>query len=291
MHDKISKVILFNEPTVFIELGYLLGIFAPGISDSQTFLNSIHNINLAHGKALSAIRAKYSHIQLGSSFTYDPVHSVSNDPKDIRAADLYRDYWHECFLGTTMKGAYPASFMPYLEKDIKSGDMEIISQKQDFIGLNHYRSIYVKAVEGKFFGNQSLTDPFNTELEKTDSNWTINPQAFFGSLMSIRNHYGNPDLYVTENGCAFNDDLVEDGKVHDERRIKFYESYLRAMNKAIAQGVNIKGYFAWSFMDNFEWSSGYSMRYGLTYIDYKSLKRTPKDSFYWYKDYVKSNIC
>ena len=178
-------------------------------------------------------------------------------------------------------------------------EIKLVKGSSDFFGLNHYTTSYASEAgqnleKGTIYGNGGLSEDQDVNLkvdpkwEKTSMKWSIVPWGCQKLLEWIADRYDNPILYITENGCAFND-RIENGEVNDQARLDFVKGYLEACHQAIQNGVNLKGYFLWSLMDNFEWASGYEKRFGMTYVDFKTLERTPKKSAYWYRDVIKEN--
>ena len=170
--------------------------------------------------------------------------------------------------------------------------MQIINQKNDYIGLNHYQHTRVKADPTHLlkargaYGNEK---PFNLEnVELTSMNWEIAPESYYKQIMELKNEYNNPIIYLTENGCSY-PDKIENGKIKDFKRIEFYKKYLTAVKKAINNGADVRGYTAWTLFDNFEWALGFEKRFGLIHVDFKTLKRTPKESYYFYSNIIKNN--
>ena len=183
--------------------------------------------------------------------------------------------------------------------DFTEGEKEMILGSSDFFGLNHYTTMYASDAtnnkeESSVYGNgglsadQDVNLSISPEWKLTSMQWAIVPWGCHKLLKWIAERYDNPPIFITENGCAFDDILVE-GAVHDEERLAFFQGYLSAIHEAIEQGVNLKGYFIWSLMDNFEWASGYSKKFGITYINEKTLKRIPKNSALWYKNVIANN--
>ncbi len=167
---------------------------------------------------------------------------------------------------------------------VRPGDLDSIRQPISFLGINHYFRAYIQADANELLGFRQVPPP--AHLPRTGFHWEINPQVFRDLLLWLHREYQCPPIYITENGAYFDDTLSEDGKVHDQQRIEFLDGYVRAMWEAMSQGVEIRGYFVWSFLDNFEWASGYRPTFGLVKVDFKSQRRIPKDSFYWYRDLI-----
>ena len=290
--DRCEFISTFNEPSVFTIHGYTDGYMAPGIKNKQMYLASIHNVNLSHGLALQAIRSISSKINLGCVLNMQPSIPLSDD--DIEATKVHDIYWNRAFANPMYLGKYPTKLESELSKYIKSGDMQNIYQKNDYFGLNHYQHIRVKSDKNNLLGFRNAVFeelPFNIrkDTEVTFMGWEIAPKAYYDQIMEVKHLYKNPEIYLTENGCAYPDQINLEGKIIDEKRIEYFIKYLSMVKKSIDDGANVKGYFVWSFMDNFEWALGFEKRFGLIHIDFKSLKRTPKKSYYFYKKLIDLN--
>jgi beta-glucosidase len=202
-------------------------------------------------------------------------------------AQRHKDLWNDCFLGPLLSGAYPVRILPELSPWIRTGDLELTRQPIDFLGVNHYFRAYIRANPKANLGYDHVPPP--ADLPRTSFDWEINPNEFRDVLLWLDQEYSCPPIYITENGAYFDDVLSEDGKVHDAKRIDFLAGYINAMLEAREGGVVIGGYFVWSLLDNFEWACGYRPTFGIVKVDFKTLKRIPKDSFYWYRDFIKSH--
>jgi beta-glucosidase len=295
LSDRVSNWITLNEPQCFVGIGHITGVHAPGLKLPQCdSMLAAHNTLRAHGKAVQTIRAR---AKKKPFIGYAPVGAIrvpaTNSPEDIEAArklmfSTYGDIWNNVWFSDPMiLGHYPEDGLKQYEKDmpeIKSGDMETIHQPLDFYGYNTYSATNVKATEDGGF--EVLKPKPGSPL--SDMGWLINPDGLYWGSKFFYEHYGLP-IVVTENGMANCDRVHLDGKVHDPERIDYISRYLQALSKAIDEGVDARGYFVWSIMDNFEWAYGFDKRFGLVYVDYATQKRTLKDSAYWYKDVIASN--
>ena len=292
--DRCNNIITFNEPAVFSIHGYTDGYMAPGIQDLNKYFASVHNINLSHGLSVQAIRSVNPKIKLGCTLNMAPCIPASNNEDDIEAVKIFDAHWNRSYANAMYLGKYPDLIYKKIEKHVRTNDMKTIFQKNDFIGLNHYQHIRVKAdknyplkARGAF--NDEL--PFGLAKNKnlTLMGWEIVPDAYYNQIMDLKNNYGNPNIYLTENGCAYPDKVEMDGKINDDDRIDYYKKYLGAVKKSIDDGANVKSYFAWTFMDNFEWALGFEKRFGIVHVDFKTLKRTPKKSYYFFKKLIEKN--
>ena len=280
--DRVQHFAMHNEPNVVALVGHLLGIHAPGMQDISAYAASVHHLNLAQGAALARLREMNSGWQLGTVINLQPVHPKDDTEEDAQAAALFDAVWNRNFSDPLFKGRYPEQTQGLIDPFIQDGDLEQIQQPLDFFGLNLYSRSLVQADNSLLRVGQA-PPPENAEL--TDMGWEVYPDALYEQLIKLKNDYGNPDIYVTENGAAFPDILTDKG-VDDPKRIDYYRRYLAAANRALDEGVNLKGYFAWTLLDNFEWAEGYTKRFGLVHVDFKTQKRTPKWSFEWFQEVI-----
>ena len=287
---KIKSWITLNEPWCISFLSNHLGAHAPGNHDLQLAVDISHHLLLAHGRAVKRFRELEVEGQIGFAPNTTWLDPYSTKQEDIDACHREIGHFVEWFMDPVFKGEYPQFMIDWFKKKgvefhIQEGDLEIIRQPIDFLGINYYTGHIARYKE-----NSGLFDAEFIEMgyERTDIGWPIYPEGFYKVLSYITNRYGNVPIYITENGACYNDEPV-DGKVEDGRRIKYLQQHLAALSQAIESGVNIKGYFVWSLMDNFEWAEGYSKRFGIVHVDYKTLKRTKKDSYYWYKKTITNN--
>jgi len=288
--DRISGWMLFNEPWVFTALGYLWGVHAPGRADFATFMRSTHVVNLAQGEAFRALKAVDSRLAVGTAFNMGPVQARTNSEADRDAAERLHGFTNVWFLEPALNGRYPDAFRPLPEEtmDIRPGDMDLVRAPLDFIGINHYtRSIAHYDAEGGLPGLPVSWEGGN-QGPRTDFGWEVWPQAMYDIIMRIHQDY-HPVIEITENGCSYGDAPDATGVVNDQRRIDYYDGYLRAVWRAIRDGANVGGYHAWSLMDNFEWAEGFTQRFGLIYVDFSTLTRTVKNSGHWYAQLARTN--
>ncbi len=289
--DRVKMWTTFNEPGIFGVLGYLTGEHAPGIADPFKYFPASHIINLSHGRGVISIREEAKDPKVGTVLQVPPIHPLTDSDKDIRAARLLDGLMNRWFAEPVLMGTYPTDMLEALAPlnlPIKEDDLKKIHQPLDFAGLNVYTRMFaghdpkVPLLELKIEENHRIQGADYTEM-----GWEVYPQAIYESLMRFKNEWGDIEVYVTENGGAFDDKIVE-GRIDDRARIDYYRQYLEQVRRAMDNGVKVKGYFAWSLMDNFEWAHGYSKRFGLVHIDYKTLRRTPKQSAYWYKQLIEA---
>lgn len=296
--DRIKQWMTINEPVVLTMFGHGAGVHAPGKTLGFDALPVAHNLLLAHGRAVTALRAAGA-VNIGLANNHAPTWPASDKVEDLQAAGLYDNIANWIFSDPLLLGKYPDEMAelipPGLEEDLKE-----ISVPIDFYGINYYNPTLVGAPSadrpGDLDGIEIDIDlPFTIldldGYQQTDFGWPVIPEALTDLLVGFKERYGEklPPIFITENGAAINDEVDQDGKVHDQRRIDYTDVHLRAIKDAMEQGVEVRGYFHWSLLDNFEWAAGNSMRFGLIHTDFDTLKRTPKDSFHWYKSVIQAN--
>ena len=296
LSDRVTHWIPHNEPQCFIGLGHQTGEHAPGLKLSfGEILTAIHHSLLAHGKAVQVIRAHAKHPpQIGTALVGIVSMPATDQPEDIAAArsntfavtgkHCWNNTW---FADPLILGQYPEDGMARFHNimpTIQPEDLETICQPLDFYGLNIYQGQTVRANSEN--GVTVVSTPIGGP--RTTMDWPVTPEALYWGPRFIYERYQLP-IVITENGMANCDWVHVDGHVHDPQRIDFLTRYLQAYSRAIDDGVDARGYFLWSVMDNFEWAFGYSQRFGIIYVDYASQQRTPKDSAYWYKEVIASN--
>ena len=280
--NRIHSIATINEPWCVSWLSHYWGEHAPGIRNIAATAKSMHNILLAHGNAV-VIARDYGHKNVGIVLNKTDVIPHTNKEEDTFAAKIYDEIHNTWFDEAIFKGKYPINLLnilrPYMPKNY-SNDLKIISKKIDWVGINYYtRTIVKKDNNEKYFGFKALKG----NLPKTDMGWEIYPEGLTEVIMKlIKNYSKKTPIYITENGMAHME-TFENGKVDDIERISFYEKHLKEIKKLLNKGFPLRGFFAWSLLDNFEWAYGYSKRFGLIYVDFESLKRTPKSSWFEFK--------
>jgi beta-glucosidase len=295
--DRVTDWILLNEAIVFTTDGYLSGKKAPGRKSLPAALRATHAANLAQGKGFRALKAEHPRARVGSAFSMSPSEPATASEADKIAAaraHAFRNLW---FLEPPLRGRYPAAFpiFPSRLMGIQSGDMEIAQVPLDFIGINYYDRTIVSAptLRERVLKPQFWFLPAKmgraTAGPRTDFGWEVWPQSLYDIVTHITRDYDRPVIEITENGCAYGDAPGEDGMIHDSRRIDYHREHLTALARAIHDGADVRSYHAWSLLDNFEWEEGYSQRFGLIYVDFKSQKRTVKDSGRWYAKVAAEN--
>lgn len=295
--DRVEKWITFNEPLVFTLWFYSLGLYDYKRDERGGIIASI-NVNTAHARAIEAYRqSKNSQGKIGIVLNLDHVYPESDSELDKKAAKFVDGRYNRWFLDPILKAYYPSDIMSYLTKTFKipippkTHKKLLESNPIDFLGINNYTCTRVGVKKEEDFPN--LQKMIRREKfqgrDYSQMDQEVCPNGLYDLLVRIDKEYNRPLIYITENGISCKDDQIIDGIIQDHDRINYLKSYLEAVHHAINNGVNIKGYFVWSLMDNFEWVYGYSKKFGLIHINYNSLERTWKKSAYWYRDIIKSN--
>jgi beta-glucosidase len=291
--DRVHMWMPLNEPMVVTLFGYAVGAHAPGRELMFEALPVAHHQLLAHGLATQALRAAGAG-NIGIANHHVPVWPASDSQGDLSAASLYDGLINDLFAAPVLAGRYPTDELAAAMPGPVAEDLEIISTPLDWYGVNYYLPSKVAAPSAS--GTPTVIDgaampaglPFDFPVidgyPTTSFGWPVVPSGLHETLTTLAKRYGDrlPPVYITESGCAYHD------KVHDKQRIEFLDGHIRALHKAIADGIDVRGYFVWSIVDNFEWAVGYSQRFGLVHVDFDTLERTPKDSFYWYRDAIRA---
>ncbi len=298
LHDRVRFWTTLNEPWCSSLLGYADGIHAPGIRDPRQATRAIHHLLLGHGLALQAMRAIDPSPAVGIVLNLQPIRVGEPDPSPLlldavrRVDGLRNRVWTEPLL----RARYPEDVATDLEAfgglPVRDDDLVLIGQPLDFLGVNYYADDFlVSAPQGTIPHSPGVQDVGGRDPGPgaTDMGWPVTPDGLRDLLVTLAASYPElPPIHVTENGVAYDDPIV-DGAVHDDRRIAYIDAHLRALHAAIAAGVDVRGYFHWSLLDNFEWSHGFRMRFGLVHVDYDTQVRTPRDSALWYRDVIARN--
>ncbi|MFE1287007.1 GH1 family beta-glucosidase [Streptomyces sp. NPDC058751] len=287
--DRVKKWITLNEPAEHTLLGHALGAHAPGRRLLFDALPVAHHQLLAHGLAVRALRAAGAG-DIGIANSHGPTWAASDRTEDVEAADFYDLLLNRLFADPVLLGRYPDGIAELMPGDVES-DLKVIGEPVDWYGINYYQPTKVGAPEGAEieFGGLTLPAelPFTVkELEGypvTDFGWPVVPEALTELLTGFHERYGDrlPPVVITENGCSY------DG-IDDQERIAFLDGHVRALHRALDQGVDVRGYFVWSLMDNFEWAEGYARRFGLVHVDHETQERTPKASYTWLRDALRA---
>lgn len=285
--NKVHAYATLNEPFCSAYLGYEVGTHAPGHVGQSKGRKAAHHLLLGHGLAIKAMRESKVDSRFGIVLNFTPCYPKTNSSADLVATRLADEYINQWYMQPVMEGSYP-SVIDKLEganrPDILPGDMELISQPLDYLGVNFYTRLHYQTD-----GNRWFKELPPSRVATTEMGWEIYPQALTDLLVSLNQRYTLPPIYITENGAAMDDKLI-DGQVDDADRVNYYNDHLNAVHHAVVEGVNVSGYFAWSFMDNFEWAEGYEKRFGIVYVDYSSQQRTIKRSGLEYKRLITQRV-
>ncbi|MDJ0959813.1 MAG: GH1 family beta-glucosidase [Acidimicrobiia bacterium] len=284
--DRVKHWWTINEPFCVADLGYRVGTKAPGRHDHHDFLAAAHHVLLGHGLAVTAIKAASPDAQVGIVANVDNHMPRSAHPADRRAAELAHAIHSGWYLDPVFRGEYPEAAVNHHhwdQREVAPGDMEIISTRVDHHGVNYYTR--------KLHGDEGIDDLerpapiLHADLHRTTMGWEVYPDGLRELLVRFNEEYDLPPVYITENGAAFPDEVV-DGAVHDGDRRDYLERHFSAAAEAVAAGVDLRGYFVWSLMDNYEWARGYGQRFGLVRVDYETQERILKDSAHWYASVI-----
>lgn len=287
--DRISKWITLNEPAEHTLLGHALGAHAPGKQLLFDSLPVAHHQLLGHGLAVRALRAA-GVTDIGIANSHGPTWPASQEPEDLEAAGFYDLLLNRLFADPVLTGQYPDGLGELMPGDVEA-DLKVISEPIDWYGINYYAPTRVGAPQGAEIEFGGLTMPAELpfsvrEIEGypvTDFGWPVVPGALTELLVDFHKRYGDrlPPVVITENGCSYEG-------LDDQDRITYLDGHLRALHRALDQGVDVRGYFVWSLLDNFEWAEGYARRFGLVHVDFDTLKRTPKASYGWLRDVIRT---
>ena len=287
--DRVKSWMIFNEPSVFTHLAYLSGIHAPGIRDSRLAMRASHIVNLAQGLAARSMRATGKIEQVGTAFSMGGSDPASDSDEDKAAAERRFRFANLWFLEPAQNGRYPEAYVSEQAVErlgVEAGDMEIAKCDLDFIGINLYsRAVVADNPQDANLGAREVQLP---DVERTEFGWEVYPKAIHDVTMRIWDDYKRP-IYITENGCSYGDAPDANGVVNDQRRISFLQRYIGQVGRAIEEGADVRGYYHWSSMDNFEWGMGYSQRFGMIYVDFETQKRYVKQSGRWYADVIRDS--
>jgi beta-glucosidase len=284
--DRIPLWITLNEPFVVMAFGYALGMHAPGQALMLRALPAAHHQLLGHGLAASALRAAGAR-QVAITNNHSPAWPATDDPADVAAARAYDTMHNRLFADPLLLGRYPdlSAFGIDGLDCVLDGDLAVISAPLDALGVNYYNPTRLSALPESEL-------PFRMEpipgYPVTAFGWPVIPAGLTEVLTLFAERYGDrlPPVYITENGCSLHDKVADDGTVDDQPRIGYLDGHIRAVHDAMTAGVDVRGYFCWSLMDNFEWTEGYQQRFGLVHVDFENQRRTPKASYGWYRDLI-----
>lgn len=298
--DRVRHWLTLNEPWCAAFLGYGLGRHAPGVHDAEQSVAAAHHLLLAHGLAVNELRRSTPPgTEVGIVLNLEPARPASDDPADIAAARLTDGMHNRLFLDPVFKGGYPDDVLEHLDglvdlSHIRHGDERMIAEPLDVLGVNYYRPSLVAArrtaaAEGwSTWPGDELVEWIAQDGPKTAMGWAVDATGLDELLARLHRDYGVP-MIVTENGAAFNDEVDGDGLVRDTERVAYLDEHLKAVHRAVEAGVDLRGYFVWSLLDNYEWAEGYSMRFGIVFVDFETQQRIPKESAQWYRRVIGAN--
>ena len=285
--DRVKNWITINEPWCVAYLGHGIGVHAPGLTDLAMSLRAAHNVLLAHGLSIPVIRANSSKASAGITLNLTPGTPASDSSEDAAATRTFDGFFNRWYLDPVFGRGYPEDMLEaygVFAPTVDATDLKMIGVKTDFLGINYYSRGVIQ---------HDPKQPMNVgqvrlDVERTFMDWEVYPQGLSDILTRIKNDYGETPIYVTENGASYQDKLEPDGSVHDAARLKYFERHFEACKTALEAGVNLKGYFVWSLLDNFEWAEGYEKRFGITHVDFETQERRLKDSGKWYQQFLSS---
>ncbi|MBI3350666.1 MAG: beta-glucosidase [Burkholderiales bacterium] len=290
--DRVKHWITHNEPWCSCMMGYWEGVHAPGGKSLADAMQACHHVLLSHGQAIPMIRANSPGAQVGITLSLHPITAASDSAEDLAAVQRHDGLRNRWFLDPLHGRGYPADTLALLAEAgnaaprIEAGDLDAIATATDFLGVNYYFPEMVGNDPSGSHGPMRAKLVEREGVERTGFGWEVSPQGLVDLLTRIQRDYAPAVIQLTENGSTFEDVLTPEGRVHDAERLSYLQRHLAALKDAIAAGVPVKGYFAWSLLDNFEWAEGYLRRFGIAYVDYATQQRTLKDSGLWYGQFL-----
>ena len=288
--DRVKNWITLNEPWVSAFVGYRDGRHAPGHTDLDEAIAASHHLLLAHGRAVPVIRANCPDVEVGITLNLTPQEPASPSVADRKASTWVDGYINRWFLDPLVGRGYPQDMVHSFSNPmdfVQPGDMDAIAVPVDFLGVNYYSRGIARSDKISEEENEPRTVFRGDEI--TEMDWEVYPPGIYNILGRLHFTYDFPVFYITENGAAFVDEVGPDGQVDDPARLSYIKRHLAMVHKAIQIGVPVEGYFAWSLLDNFEWSFGYSKRFGMVYVDFQTQQRIPKSSAKWYRKVIHEN--
>jgi beta-glucosidase len=295
--DRVRHWITHNEPWVVAFMGHQSGVFAPGRQDWPAALGAAHHLMLSHGLAVPILRRNSPGAEVGIALNLTHVDPATQSPADLCAARLLDGHINRWFLDPLFGRGYPADLVAYYGSQgyfsppamdfVQDDDLSLMAAPMDFLGFNTYTRVWVSAEPGS--PAIPSINSFLPGSERTDAGWEIYPECLFKLLNRLYFEYQTPRLLVTENGASYGDGPGADGRIRDQRRVDYLRAHIDAAHRAIRCGVPLAGYFVWSLMDNFEWASGFTQRFGIAWTDYRTQERIIKDSGRWYSQVIAAN--
>lgn len=292
--DLIGHWTMFNEPSIFTTLGYRLGIHAPGLADDRAWAAAVHHVSLATARGVRLIRSLAPEAKVGTILSLNHMQPYAESEQDRTAARIADEVMNRSFADPLFLGHYPPLVAQITQPFVQPGDLEELKAETDFLGINHYSRMHIDgsrmaaSPDGATGGGGLGWRKPPSGAPVTSMGWEIYPQGIYDIVKRVCEDYGAMPIYITENGGAFDDVVKADGSIDDTARIALLSGYLEALSRAISDGYPVKGYMVWSLLDNFEWAHGYAKRFGIVHVDFKTLKRTPKASYHWYKRLIET---
>jgi beta-glucosidase len=284
--DRIAHWMILNEAAVHSMFGYGMGSHAPGLRGKDSWFAALHHLNLGQGLSIQALRANNVPGRIGTVACCEPIRSSTNNQADLAAAQRFDAIWNGSVLKPLFHGAYPEQVQEEFAPLCQTGDLANIHQKIDLLGVNYYNRLHIRADPASPIG--ANFGPTQEPARFTVMGWPIEPDGIFEILTHIHDTYGKPEIFISENGYATADDSkISD--IDDAGRITFISDHLNFVKQAVDSGVNVSGYFVWSMLDSFEWNDGMKWHFGLVKVDFTTLERTPKRSYFWYADLIRQN--
>jgi beta-glucosidase len=291
--DKVKNWMILNEPMAFTALGYLIGMHAPGKIAPTKFLKAAHHTAMVQAEAARIVRSNVQNANIGTTYSCSHIRPASDAKADKNAAHRMNSLLNRLYIEPALGLGYPTDNFPYLKNInnfVKEGDMEKLKFEFDFIGLQNYTQVVTKHAAFIPFlaANQVKPERRGVQAENiTEMGWEVYPEGIYNIIKQFSKYKNIPPIIITENGAAFKDKVETDGKIKDNERIAFFKKYLAEVLRAKKEGIDIRGYFVWTLMDNFEWAEGYKPRFGLVHVDFETQKRRVKDSGYWFQKFLK----
>jgi len=290
--DRVKNWMILNEPMVYTGAGYFLGLHAPGRKDIENFIPAMHHTVLAQAAGGRIVRSLFPKSKVGTTFSCSYVEPASQDPRDILAANRVDALLNRLYIEPSLGLGYPQTDVRMLNKVedyMQAGDEKLMPFNFDFIGIQNYtrekvqHSFFTPYVQARF------VSAAERNLPQTAMGWEVYPKAMYNMLKKFGAYEGVKKILVTENGAAFPDQLLVNGRIHDKHRTNYLKANIEQMKLAMDEGINVGGYFVWTFTDNFEWAEGYHPRFGLVYVDFEKQARFIKDSGFWYRSFLAGN--
>lgn len=286
--DRVKHWMVLNEPMVFTGAGHFLGLHAPGLRSLNAFFAASHHAALCQAEGGRILRSERPDLRIGTTFSTSHITPFSQKPEDLSAAARIDAILNRFFVEPLLGLGYPIDELPFLhriDRYMHAGDEQRLKFDMDFIGIQNYTREVVRHSFTRPLIHAQVIGANKRAVETTTMNWEVYPEGIYEVLHRFARYKNIPELIVTENGAAFPDE-IESERIRDERRVKYLKDYLKQVLRAKREGVPVKGYFVWSFTDNFEWAEGFNPRFGLVHVDFRSQKRRVKDSGHWYRQFL-----